>query len=81
LQTLFIPVMGERRSVSSKYKLLDAVLDAKEALVSYFEQRDIVIGADEIEVTEEQSFNMVGDYGTVGRNIRVKCQITPGVDI
>jgi N-methylhydantoinase A/oxoprolinase/acetone carboxylase beta subunit len=80
-QTLFIPVMGERRNVSSNYKLLDAVLDAKEALISYFEQRGIVIGADEIEVTEEQSFNMVGDYGTVGRNIRVKCQITPGIDI
>lgn len=80
-QTLFIPVMGERRSVSSNYKLLDAVLDAKEALVTYFEQCNIAIGADDIEVTEEQSFNMIGDYGTVGRNIRVKCQVIPGVEV
>lgn len=80
-RTLFIPVMGERRSVSSNYKLLDAVLDAKEALVTYFEQCNIAIGADEIEVTEEQSFNMIGDYGTVGRNIRVKCQVIPGVEV
>ncbi|WP_430735190.1 hydantoinase/oxoprolinase family protein [Halodesulfovibrio aestuarii] len=80
-QTLFIPVVGERRSVSSNYKLIDAVLDAKEAMVEYFSQRNIIISADEIEVTEQQSFNMIGDYGTVGRNIRVKCQITPGVEI
>ncbi|SIN73320.1 hydantoinase/oxoprolinase family protein [Halodesulfovibrio marinisediminis] len=80
-RTLFIPVVGERRRVPSTYKLLDAVLDAKEALMNYFAQRNIAIGVDDIEVTEEQSFNMVGDYGTVGRNIRVKCQIRPGVEI
>lgn len=80
-QILFIPVMGERRSVPSSYSLLDAVLDAKEALVTYFARRDIVVEVDDIQVTEKQSFNMVGDYGTVGKNIRVKCQITPGVEI
>ena len=78
--TLFIPVLGERRDVSTQYKVLDAVLDAKEALANYFTSNGITLATDDIEVTEEQSFNMVGDYGTVGRNIRVKCQIVPGVE-
>lgn len=79
-KTSFIPVLGERREVSAQYKVLDAVLDAKEALAGYFISNGITLAADDIEVTEEQSFNMVGDYGTVGRNIRVKCQIVPGVE-
>jgi N-methylhydantoinase A/oxoprolinase/acetone carboxylase beta subunit len=80
-QTLFIPVMGEKRAVSARYTLTDAVLDAKEALIEYFRQRGLAVDVDDIQVTEKQSFNMVGDYGTVGKNIRVKCQITPGVEI
>lgn len=80
-QTLFIPVMGEQRTVPAHYTLTDAVLDAKEFLIEYFRQRNLAVDLDDIQVTEKQSFNMVGDYGTVGKNIRVKCQITPGVEV
>lgn len=80
-QTVFIPVVGERRQVSSRYTLADAVLDAKESLMDYFARRELPLNIDDVQVTEKQSFNMVGDYGTVGRNIRVKCQIIPGVEV
>jgi len=32
-----------------------------------------------IEVTESQEFNMVRDFYTTGKNIRVKVQIKPGL--
>ncbi|OPY87347.1 MAG: Acetophenone carboxylase gamma subunit [Syntrophaceae bacterium PtaU1.Bin231] len=32
----------------------------------------------EIEVIEDQSFNMIREYSTTGRNIRVKLQVKPG---
>jgi len=33
----------------------------------------------EIEITEDQSFNMVRGYYTAGRNIRIKAQVKPGL--
>lgn len=33
----------------------------------------------DIEVTEEQEFNMIKDFYTVGKNIRIKLQIKPGL--
>jgi N-methylhydantoinase A len=32
----------------------------------------------EIEVVEAQEFNMIREYSTIGKNIRVKVQIKPG---
>ena len=33
----------------------------------------------EMEVIEEQEFNMVRDFYTAGKNIRVKLQVKPGL--
>jgi N-methylhydantoinase A len=33
----------------------------------------------EVSIVEEQSFNMVRGFSTVGRNMRVKIQTTPGI--
>ena len=32
-----------------------------------------------IDIIEAYSFNMVGESGLAGRNIRVKCQVRPGL--
>ena len=79
--TMIIPVLGERKEVRSRYTLLDGVLDAKDGIMRHFEAQGLPLDADAIEVVEEQSFTMVGDYGAVGKNIRVKCQVMPSIGL
>ncbi|MBN2284356.1 MAG: hydantoinase/oxoprolinase family protein [Deltaproteobacteria bacterium] len=56
---------------------------AREVCREHLEKRAISMGARkdeiEIEITEDQSFNMVRGYFTAGKNIRIKGQVKPGL--
>ena len=76
---MFIPGLGIASDIPSSYTLEQAEQDAERALRDYLSSMgggDPGVGP---EISESGSFNMVGDHGLVGRNIRVKCQIRPGI--
>lgn len=78
-QTLTIPELGIYEEVDKNYTL-DC---ARERTMDLLKKQALVLGAkkDEIEteIVEESSFNMVRGFYTIGKNIRVRAQIKPGV--
>ncbi|GAB6272961.1 MAG TPA: hydantoinase [Syntrophaceae bacterium] len=70
---------GHVQSIPHSFSLADAVEAGKTAL----REKAAGMGAKPedimIEVTESQEFNMVRDFYTTGKNIRVKVQIKPGL--
>jgi N-methylhydantoinase A len=54
-----------------------------ELALALLRKKAVSLGADEddlvMEILEEQQFNMVKDFHRVGRNIRVKAQVKPGL--
>ena len=77
--TLSVPELGIYEKVSSSYDLTDA----KEYALKLLEKSALEMGADpdylELEIIEENSFNMVDGFFTRGKNIRVKAQVKPGL--
>lgn len=77
-QTLIIAEEGFEINISRDFTMEDAVRIGREKL------REKVLGMGaanedaEIEVVEAQEFNMVREYHTSGKNIRVKVQVKPG---
>ena len=74
---LLIPVFGIERKVERDYTLENAKQDAIATMQSYLAALDIE--DTQIDIIEASSFNMVGENGLAGRNIRVKCQVRPGL--
>lgn len=77
--TLTIVEEGIQSQIPREFSRADALNVCKEKL----RERAIKMGAKEddieIEITEDQSFNMVRGYFTAGRNIRIKAQVKPGL--
>lgn len=76
---LFIPSLGYRENIPRSYRLEDAENDAMNHLLAHLGEMHIAAEGENAQITAASSFNMVNGYSTVGRNIRVKCQIKPGV--
>jgi N-methylhydantoinase A/oxoprolinase/acetone carboxylase beta subunit len=76
---MLIPGLDVEESVPPSYDLDQARLDATRYLREYLEQLRIEDPEALMEIVEAQSFNMVEGDRMVGRSIRVKCQIKPGV--
>jgi len=75
-----IPVFGIKEKISGFYNLKKAREDLIEKMRDYIkEEYNWDIDYTEIEVIEESSMNMVKDEYTVGQDIRVKCQVKPGI--
>lgn len=76
---LIISEEGRVQSIPRSFALADAVEVGKATL----REKAAGMGARSediiMEVTESQEFNMVRDYYTTGKNIRVKVQIKPGL--
>lgn len=76
---IIISEEGYVQSIPRSFSLADAVEAGKTAL----REKAAGMGAKPedimIEVTESQEFNMVRDFYTTGKNIRVKVQIKPGL--
>lgn len=76
---MFIPSLGYRENIPRGYSLQDAEKDAMNHLLSHLGDLNIASAGENAQITASSSFNMINGYSTVGRNIRVKCQIKPGV--
>lgn len=79
---LVIPSQGRVEEIPPRFTLEDAKARAKESLLAMLEGQGLKAReeyGDEVEFTEVQSFNMVDFYGAAHKNIRVKCQIKPGI--
>ncbi len=76
---LFIPSLSYRENVHSSYNLKDARKDAVNQLTMQLDSMGVFLQPEDAQITHASSFNMVEGSGQVGRNIRVKCQVRPGV--
>ncbi len=77
--TVIIPEVGEEHKIDRRFDMDQAIALARETLC----RRALIIGARnnslETSITEKQVFNMIRGYRAVGRNIRLKMTITPGL--
>ncbi len=76
---LVIPGIDVNTSCEREYSLVQARQDAVAYLMDHFKTLGVDSREGEAEIVEASSFNMVGGFYTTGKNIRVKCQIKPGV--
>ncbi len=75
---LIIPEIGVNREIPASYSLEDAGEDARRYLVGHL-GRTVPGETIHAEVVDAASFNMVQGYFTTGKNIRVRCQVKPGI--
>jgi len=78
-QQMFVPSLGFSRTVEESYSLKDARRDATRLLLNSLREEGIPARDENVEITQATSFNMVKGSRLAGRNIRVKCQIKPGI--
>lgn len=76
---LLIPSLDIRRRVDLSYKLSEARADALAATGESLAAQGIAPSEAPVDILEDVSFNMVGERGLLGRNIRVRCQVRPGI--
>jgi hypothetical protein len=76
---LIIPNLDVHTSCDRDYTLARARQDAVTYLLNHLRSLGIDGSEGETEIVEAAAFNMVGGFSTTGKNIRVKCQIKPGV--
>jgi N-methylhydantoinase A/oxoprolinase/acetone carboxylase beta subunit len=76
---MIVPNLTIENSVSESYSLDDAKKDAVEILSKYLDEQNIQTDESLLEITEASSFNMVSGFYSSGKDIRVKCQLKPGV--
>jgi N-methylhydantoinase A/oxoprolinase/acetone carboxylase beta subunit len=74
-----VPMLEIFRSVPKTYNLETAIAEAKSLLIGDLEQAGIQISPEEVQITQADSFNIVEDFYTAGRNIRVVAQVQPAV--
>ena len=76
---MLIPNIGIREKVTQKYSLEDAEKQAKKYFTDFMAKTGITLADRDAEITESSSFKMVSGFYSSGRDIRVKCQVKPGV--
>ncbi len=77
--TLIVPEEGLQQKIPATFNLVQARSLALEILKKRLQRLNPAAAAAELEIVEEQSFNMVSGFFTTGKNIRVKAQVKPGV--
>ncbi len=76
---MIMPNLGIDTQVSRKYSLEEAEADAKRHTREYLEKSGYRVNDSDINIIESTSFRMIDDYYSSGNDIRVKCQVRPGV--
>jgi N-methylhydantoinase A/oxoprolinase/acetone carboxylase beta subunit len=76
---LTIPSLGVARSISGNFSLAAAEGEAATRLRDHLRAQGAAPEETPVETVELSSFHMVEGQTTVGRNIRVACQVRPGV--
>lgn len=75
-----IPELGITERVSKHYNLKVAREELKAKMEKYINEKLLWdIDLNDIEIIEESSMNMVKDVFTVGKDIRVRCQVRPSI--
>ncbi|MEW9082651.1 hydantoinase/oxoprolinase-like protein [Caldanaerobacter subterraneus] len=78
-KTLSVPELGLYEKISGNYTLDKA----KEKALELVKKSALSLGASieeiEAEIVEESSFNMVRGFYTIGKNMRIKAQVKPGL--
>ncbi|MCK9364450.1 MAG: hydantoinase/oxoprolinase family protein [Syntrophales bacterium] len=69
---------GSQVSIPANFTLADTIQVCCERLREKIRHTDDFVREPEIEVIESQEFNIVDDFCTAGKNIRVKTQVKPG---
>lgn len=76
---MLIPALDIRKRVDMSYRLPQAQAEAVAAAEERLAEQGTGPQEAPIDVLEAASFNMVGEHGLMGRNIRVRCQVRPGI--
>lgn len=76
---LSVPMLGVFRPISRGFSLQDVTDEAKKLLTEDLGRSGIELGADDIQITQADTFNMVDGGYTTGKNIRVVAQVRPAV--
>jgi hypothetical protein len=76
---LLVPKLSIERRVQRNYSQAEAERDAVAILREFMAASGVPVKEIAPEITESSSFNMIDDYTTTGRNIRVRCQARPGI--
>lgn len=76
---LFIPSLSYRENVPTHYSQEDAERDALNQLTRQLDSMGVFLDDEDAQITHSSAFNMVEGMDRVGQNIRVKCQVRPGV--
>ena len=74
-----VPRLAIYRSIPRSYDLDTAIGEARSLLIGDLEQAGVSISPEEVQITQADSFNIVEDFYTAGRNIRVVAQVQPAV--
>ena len=75
---LTIAEEGSQTPIPSNFTIEDAIRIGREKLTEKIFKSDRSAKKPEIEVVESQEFNIVDEFYTVGKNIRIKLQVKPG---
>ncbi|MDA3822686.1 MAG: hydantoinase/oxoprolinase family protein [Bacteroidales bacterium] len=78
---LLVPNLNITEQVDDTYSLNDAQKDAKKYLSQYLNDNGIAVTVEDAEIVESSAFKMVDGFMGSGKDIRVKCQIKPGVEM
>ena len=78
-EKMVIPNLGVEEKVSRRYSLNEAEKDVISYTRKYLEKSGYNDKNLNIDIVESTSFRMIDDYYASGNDIRVKCQIRPGV--
>jgi N-methylhydantoinase A/oxoprolinase/acetone carboxylase beta subunit len=76
---LSVPVLGIFRTVPKNFSLESAIDEVKSLLIADLAREGIGIPVSEIQITQADAFNIVDEFYTAGRNIRVTAQVQPAV--
>ncbi len=74
-----IPELNIEKEINSEYSMGDAETDILQHLKEHLKTENIRINYDDLEITERTSFKMIKGYYSSGYDLRLKCQIKPGL--
>lgn len=76
---MVIPNIGVEEKVSARYSLKDAENDIINHTKNYMDKSGYKDTSLKIDIVESSNFRMINDFYSSGNDIRVKCQIRPGI--
>lgn len=76
---MMIPSLNVERQIDKKYNLRQAEEEAAQHLSDFLKGQGIEINKSEIDIMSSSSFRMIDSFYSSGDDIRVRCQIKPGV--